>query len=163
MTKDGVRKPSWFAYKYLHALQGNEIPCADSQVWAARDNEVVSVVAWDFQLPDQKGRSNGTFFSKLVPNKPSQPLDLAFEGLKPGVYDLSIQRTGYRKNDAYSAYIAMGAPATLSPDQLRDLQALTLDRPESKRTLKVGSDGKAQVKLAMNSNDIVLARLTPKA
>jgi xylan 1,4-beta-xylosidase len=163
MTKDGVRKPSWFAYKYLHALQGNEIPCADKQVWAARDGAVVSVVAWDFQLPDQQGRSNGTFFSKLVPNKPSQPLELVFEGLKPGVYDLSVQRTGYRKNDAYSAYIAMGAPAALSPEQLRDLQTLTLDQPERRRTLRIGGDGKAQIKLAMNSNDIVLARLTPKA
>ena len=35
MTRDGIRKPAWFAYEYLNALKGREIPSDDTQVWAA--------------------------------------------------------------------------------------------------------------------------------
>jgi len=161
MNPQGIRKPSWFAYKYLNALKGNEIPSADSQVWAAVDGASVAAVVWDFQLPDQKGRSNGTFFSKLVPNAPSAPVTLNFAGLKPGRYALKMHRTGYRTNDAYSAYIEMGAPKTLSPAQLQSLQDLTRDQPEKARVVTVGRSGEAQVDFAMHSNDIVLVTLAP--
>ena len=57
MTTAGIRKASWFAYKYLNALKGNEIPTSDNHVWAASDGSSVAAVVWDFQLPDQKGRS----------------------------------------------------------------------------------------------------------
>ena len=163
MTMDGVRKSSWFAYKYLNALKGKEIPSADEEVWAAYDGNSVAAVVWDFQLPDQKGRSNGTFFSKLVPNTKSVPLGLKVSGLRPGKYTLNIFRTGYKVNDPYSAYIAMGSPKTLSSAQLAQLQTLTRDLPETDRIVTVGKDGTADVKVPMNSNDIVLVTLTPAA
>jgi len=156
-----VRKPSWFAYKYLNALKGKEIPSADSQVWAAVDGASVAAVVWDFQLPDQKGRSNGTFFSKLVPNALSAPVSLKLAGLKPGRYRLKIQRTGYKTNDAYSAYIEMGAPKALTAAQLQALQDLTRDRPEAERAVTVGRTGEATVAIPMHSNDIVLVTLVP--
>jgi xylan 1,4-beta-xylosidase len=161
MNPQGIRKPSWFAYKYLNALKGNEIPSADNQVWAAVDGASVAAVVWDFQLPDQKGRSNGSFFSKLVPNAPSAPVMLDFAGLKPGRYALKVQRTGYKTNDAYSAYIEMGAPKALTAAQLQSLQDLTRDRPEKARAVTVGRDGSARIDLAMHSNDIVLVTLVP--
>lgn len=162
MTKDGIRKSSWFAYKYLNALKGNEIPAGDQQVWAAYDGSSVSAVVWDFQLPDQKGTSNGTFFSKQVPNKPSAPAKVKITGLKSGSYTVSVFRTGYKVNDAYSAYIAMGAPKDLTPAQLTQLQNLTTDRPETERTVSVGANGTAAINLPMHSNDIVLVKLSAK-
>ena len=162
MTKDGIRKASWFAYKYLNALKGQEIPVADSQVWAAYDGASVSAVVWDFQLPDQKGRSNGTFFSKLVPSRKSAPVTLKLTGLKPGTYELKIHRTGYKTNDAYSAYIEMGAPDALTTAQLRQLQTLTRDLPETRRTISVPDNGTTQITLNMSSNDVGLVTLVPR-
>jgi xylan 1,4-beta-xylosidase len=159
MTKDGVRKASWFAYKYLNALKGNEIPSPDSQTWAAYDGRSVAAVVWDFQLPDQKGSSNKTFFSKLVPNQKSKPVHLTFSGLQPGRYKLSVHRTGYKVNDAYSTYISMGSPAEVTPAQLKQLQNVTKDLPEIQRTITVGKAGKAEIDLPMNSNDIALVQL----
>jgi xylan 1,4-beta-xylosidase len=159
MTRDGVRKPAWFAYKYLNALQGNEIPASDGQVWAASDGTSVNAVVWDFQLPAQKG-SNSTFFSRLVPNALSAPVELRFAGLKPGSYRLQIHRTGFRANDAYSAYIDMGAPDMLTDAQRDQLQGLTRDLPETERTASVGADGVAIVSVPMYTNDIVLVTLT---
>ncbi|WAC46846.1 beta-xylosidase [Asticcacaulis sp. SL142] len=161
MTKDGVRKASWFTYKYLNALKGMEIPTTDAQVWAAVDGQSVAAVLWDFQLPDQKGRSNGTFFSKLVPNRKSEPVKLSLTGLTPGKFALKINRTGYKKNDAQSLWIEMGSPQELTPAQLAKLQDATRDLPETERVVTVGRDGTAEVRVAMNTNDVVLVKLTP--
>ena len=158
-TREGIRKPAWFAYKYLHTLQGNALPSSDAQVWAAADGDSVAAVVWDFQQPVQKV-SNKPFYSRIVPNAPSAPVDLSVVGLKPGAYTLEIRRTGFRKNDAYSAYIDMKAPASLSPAQLSQLQGLTADTPEV-RKVTVGGNGEAVVKLPMSSNDIVLVTLKP--
>ncbi|MGA9658311.1 MAG: beta-xylosidase [Asticcacaulis sp.] len=163
MTKNGIRKASWFAYKYLNALKGNEIPSADAQVWAAYDGRSVAAVVWDFQLPDQQGRSNGTFFSKLVPNHKSASAKIRLTGLKAGKYMLKIQRTGYKKNDAYSSYIEMGQPKELTAQQLAVLQAETRDVPETEKVITVGANGTADVALPMNSNDVALVTLTPVA
>ena len=159
MNPQGVRKPAWFAYKYLHALQGKDVPSADGQTWAAFDGKTLAAVVWDFQQPVQ-GVSNHPFYSHLVPNAPSAPVTVKAEGLAPGEYHLDVHRTGYRHNDAFSAWIDMGSPAALSDAQLAQLQALTTDKPEVARTVHVGKDGKATVTLPMASNDVVLVTLT---
>ena len=159
MTRDGIRKSSWFAYKYLNAVKGKEIPSADKQVWAGVDGDSISAVVWDFQLPDQKGRSNGTFFSKLVPNAKSAPVKLKLAGLKPGTYRLKTFRTGYKTNDAQSHWIEMGSPKDLTPAQLEKLQGLTRDLPETDKAIRVGQSGVADVSLPMRSNDVVLVTL----
>jgi xylan 1,4-beta-xylosidase len=77
------------------------------------------------------------------------------------LYRLQIHRTGFRANDAYSAYIEMGAPKDLDPVQLAKLNALTADRPEDDKTVRSGKDGSLEVNLPMRSNDIVLVTLVP--
>jgi xylan 1,4-beta-xylosidase len=161
MTREGVRKPSWFAYKYLNALRGNEVPSADDKVLAAADGDKTTVVAWDWQHPDQKDASNGTFFGKPVPNGPAPAVKLALRNLKPGAYQLELRRTGYQVNDAHTAYLQMGAPKQLDAQQLAKLQSLTLDLPEVKRTVKVGKDGLFKFTVPMRSNDITLLTLQP--
>ncbi|NMN04924.1 beta-xylosidase/photosystem II stability/assembly factor-like uncharacterized protein [Novosphingobium sp. SG919] len=161
MTKDGIRKPAWFAYKYLHALQGHRVPSADGQSWIASDGRKLAALVWDFRQPDQP-TSNRSFFGKLVPNAPVAPVRLAFNHLKPGRYRYTLHRTGYRANDAYSAYIDMGAPEQLTPAQLASLQAQAQDQPEASETVTVGSDGAFVREVPMHSNDVALATLEPQ-
>lgn len=158
MNPQGIRKPAWFAYKYLDALRGSEIPSADSQVLASVDGGKVAVVAWDFQQPVQPV-SNRSYFSKVLPTKPAPAAALSVTGLKPGLYRLEARRTGFRANDAYTAYLEMGAPKALSADQVAQLNALTTDKPEIARQVRVGSDGVARLDLPMRANDIVLVTL----
>ncbi|MBB3357854.1 MULTISPECIES: hypothetical protein [unclassified Novosphingobium] len=160
MTKDGIRKPAWFAYKYLHALQGRRVPADDAQSWIARDGRKVAAVVWDFEQPAQP-TSNRSFFGKLVPNHPAAPVRLAFSHLAPGRYRYTLHRTGYRANDAYSAYIDMGAPERLTPAQLASLAALAQDKPEASETVTVSADGQLMRDVAMHSNDVTLATLEP--
>jgi xylan 1,4-beta-xylosidase len=163
MTRDGLRKPAWFAYKYLNALHGNEIPSADDKVLAATEGNKTAVLVWDWQHPDQKTSSNGVFFGKPVPNHPAAPVTLKLRHLSAGSYRVQVQRTGHKANDAYTAYLEMGAPKDLNAEQLKTLQDLTTDKPEAVKLVKVGKDGKLQWKLPMRSNDIVLVTLEPAA
>lgn len=158
MNPQGIRKPAWFAYKYLNAVKGREIACDDGQVFAARDGDRVSALAYAWRQPDQKV-SNRPFYTRLYPTFDVEPLKLRVTGLKPGSYRLRVRRTGYRANDAYSAYIDMGLPKTLTAEQLRQLEALTRDRPEIEKVIKVR--GEAVVDLPMRANDIVLVELEP--
>jgi len=158
LNREGIRKPAYFAYKYLHEVQGNEIPVQDTQVFAAAEGGNVSAVIWDFQQPQQKV-SNRPFYSRLVPATPAPSVEVTISHLKPGSYRLKVGRTGYRANDAYSAYIDMGAPKDLSPAQLDQLRNLTRDLPETDRTVTVQKSGSCEFSLAMHSNDVVLVTL----
>jgi xylan 1,4-beta-xylosidase len=158
MNPQGIRKPAYFAYKYLHALRGNEIPVRDAQVMAASDGATVSAVVWDFQQPHQPV-SNRSFYSKIVPATPASPAALRITHLKAGKYHMQVRRTGFHANDAYSAYIEMGAPKSLTAAQIDHLNTLTKDLPETDRVVRVGKSGTVDVSVPMHSNDIVLVTL----
>jgi xylan 1,4-beta-xylosidase len=115
-------------------------------------------VIWDFQQPQQKV-SNRPFYSRIVPAEPAPSLELSVSHLKSGSYRLKVHRTGFRANDAYSAYIDMGAPKDLSPAQLDQLRNLTRDVPETDRVTQVGTNGIYEFSLPMHSNDVVLVTL----
>jgi xylan 1,4-beta-xylosidase len=55
----------------------------------------------------------------------------------------------------------MGSPKQLDAAQLAKLQALTQDKPEVKRSVKVGKDGLFKFTVPMRSNDITLLTLEP--
>jgi xylan 1,4-beta-xylosidase len=158
LNREGIPKPAYFAYKYLHAVRGNEIPLQDSQAFAAADNGNVSAVIWDFQQPEQKV-SNRPFYSRIVPATPARSLHVSVRNLNSGSYRLEVHRTGFRANDAYSAYIDMGAPRELTAAQLDQLNSLTRDLPEINRVVKIRKKGSYAFSLPMRSNDVVLFTL----
>ncbi|MCU6501320.1 cellulase family glycosylhydrolase [Rugamonas sp. A1-17] len=160
MNPQGIRKSAWFAYKYLHALQGKEIALKDGQALAAADGDSVAALVWDFQQPEQKV-SNRPFYGHIVPTTDAAPAALRLSHLKAGKYHLQVRRTGYRANDAYSAYLDMGAPATLTPDQVGKLHTLTSDTPETDHVVTVGKNGAFSVTVPMRANDLVLVTLKP--
>jgi xylan 1,4-beta-xylosidase len=160
LNREGIRKPAFFAYKYLHALQGNAIATSDPQVMLATDRGSLAAVLWDFEQPVQTV-SNRPFYTKVIPSHPAAPVRLEVEQLAPRTkYHLQIFRTGYHANDAYSAYLEMGAPKNLSQEQLTQLNGLTRDSPETDRVVRSGADGKVGIAVPMRSNDIVLVKLS---
>ncbi len=160
LNREGIRKPAYFAYKYLHALSGNEIAVGDRQVMASADGGKVAAVVWSFDQPKQE-LSNKPFYSRIVPATAVAPVEFKLSHLKAGTYHLQVHRTGFRVNDAYSAYIDMGAPKDLTPEQVAKLNGLTKDAPEIARTVRVGANGGLKLALPMHSNDIVLLTLEP--
>ena len=157
MTPQGIRKASWFAYKYLADLGDRELPTHDDQSIAAVKGNTVQVLAWRDVLPDQTV-SNRPIFTKVRSPAHAMPLAVSVAGLKPGLYQLQVRRTGFKQNDAYTTYLEMGRPAKLSDAQVRQLQSLTSDVP-SLSTVRVLADGTAKLKLPMRDHDVVMVEL----
>jgi len=157
INPQSIKKPAYFAYKYLNALGDDEVITKDKQSFVTLTKTGMAALIWDYQQPVQD-KSNRPFYTKIIANQTAPSIVLNVSGLKAGRYRLTIYRTGYQANDAYSAYLAMGAPKTLSADQISHLQALTTDKTEESQVIKV-KQGATHIKLAMHSNDIVLVRL----
>ncbi len=161
LTREGIRKPAFFAYKYLHALQGQTLPTNDSQAMLSEDHGNIAAVLWDFEQPHQEV-SNRPFYTKVQPDHPAAPAHLHLTHLPAGAaYRVEVRRTGFDANDAYTSYLRMGSPASLTPAQIQHLNDLTRDLPETSPTLHANADGTLGFDIPMRSNDIVLVTLKP--
>jgi hypothetical protein len=75
---------------------------------------------------------------------------LRLGSLEAGSYRLNVHRTGFRANDAYSAYIDMGAPKDLSSTQLGQIENIDA-RPPGNRSYSLGREGRLVQILIVNA------------
>lgn len=159
VNPQGIRKPAYFAYKYLNALEGNSLATSDPQAMLSTKDGNVTAVIWDFEQPDQQ-ISNRSFYTKVIPSHPAAPVQLRVAHLAPNTaYNLAIYRVGFHANDAYSAYMEMGSPNELTASQRAHLNDLTRDIPEVNTVMRSGGAGTIEFSIPMNSNDVVLVKL----
>jgi xylan 1,4-beta-xylosidase len=71
---------------------------------------------------------------------------------------VKVRRVGFRNNDAYTAYLEMGRPETLTAEQIAALNALSDDEPVI-QTVQIGADGRGALTLPMLEGDLVLAEV----
>jgi len=159
MTPDGIRKPSWFAYKYLNALGDVQLSSGDKQAIVARDGETLQVLAWAFTAPPEQDVSNRPFYRRIRPADQADPLRIVLSGLSPGALTASVRRVGYRSNDAYTAWLEMDRPRTLTPVQVEALQSASSDTVLTV-PVDIGADGQGTLDLPMREGDVVLIELT---
>lgn len=62
-------------------------------------------------------------------------------GLQEGKYDLEIYKVGYKVNDVYSDYLAMGRPNQLTKQQVETLKKLNDGTPISTEKIILDSKG----------------------
>lgn len=162
MNREGIRKPAWFAYKYLNALRGRTIPLNDEFGMASVDGGRISALVWDWKHPAQSV-SNKPFYTRIIPAVVSKPVVFRFEHLPAGRYRLQVRKTGYRRNDPLSLYIDMGMPKALNGGQLSALERATADLCEQDRVVQIGASRSTSVTVPMRSNDVALITLEPVA
>jgi xylan 1,4-beta-xylosidase len=161
MNREGIRKPAWFAYKYLHALGGRELATGDPESWASVERGKVTALVWRWVLPDQPV-SDRPYFTRVHPAAPAAPALLRVSGLEPGAYTLQLHRTGYRHNDSQTLYLEMGSPANLGPAQLKQLRHATEDRAERSAPVIVPRSGSWSLSVPMRASDVLLVELRPE-
>ena len=160
LNLQGIKKPAYFAYQFLAQLGSTEIKNKDTASWVCRDtNGGVQILLWDLTPVANDKTANQEVFRKLIPAKAKSEVKLALTDVPPGDYRLRLWQVGFEKNDAYSAYLKLGAPSQLTRDQERKLRAVASGMAELDTVVKVGADGHFTKDLSLRENDVLLLKL----
>ncbi len=163
----GIRKPAYFAYKFLAQLGETDLANADEQSWITRKaDKSVQALIWNYTpiappVVDGKQLTDQVFYKREQPAKAAALVALALKGFKDGSYQLQVYRTGYEKNDAYTAYLHMGAPSQLTRAQVAALQLAASGAAVETRAVTVVG-GEFRQEFPMMENDVLLVTLTPR-
>jgi xylan 1,4-beta-xylosidase len=166
LNYESIRKASFFAYQFLSRLGNSDVATTDSarggpHSWITRSGDgEVQALFWDYSpIGPPAGQDDQTFFKKVIPASPTSPVRLTLTHLQAGRYRLQVYRLGYEQNDAYTAYLRMGAPSQLTRDQVAVLQRDASGAPVDSRTVTI-HDGSFRQTFPMRRNDVCLVTLT---
>jgi len=157
----GLKKPSFYAYKYLNKLGDEELSVADSKAWVCRSAEGVQALMWNFKLPQQDA-SNNEYFTRDLKAKPADAIDFKVSNLPKGSYTLKVHRIGYRNNDVFTFWLEAGSPKSPTRKQVKELEKKCNDNPVESEEVTITSKGIFKHKVEMLEYDIVLILLTKK-
>lgn len=150
----GIKKPSFYSYKYLNALGDTELKNSDSLSWVCKNEKEIQILLWDYSQPVQGDVSNQLYYIQDIPSNKTGEIDIFLRGLKRGKYQFKIFRTGYRHNDPYADYFDMGRPAHLTAQQVKDIKEKNNGHPVLTTTISVGKDGLLKYNLELRENDV---------
>lgn len=160
MNTQGIKKPAYFAYQFLNQLGGKELRNSDTQSIATADAAGnIQVLLWDYTYTLPEKTNNQQYYIKDLPATDKGDVKVQLKGLKKGQYKLRISQVGYKRNDAYTAYIGMGSPAQLTRAQVATLKAQATGKPEQEKTIRVSKDGNYALNLPLRENDVYLLQL----
>jgi len=152
----GLRKPSYYVYEFLNALGSRELDCDDADAWVCHDGSDMQFLFWNYTKPEQGNLTNQHYFTRDLPTKHTDGVELSAEGLEPGTYLRTIRRVGYRKADVYDAYLDLGRPDNLTREQVAALSLCSTCVPQSEiMTL----DGTYWEELPLDENEVCLVEL----
>lgn len=164
LNLQGIPKSAFFAYRFLAQLHGEDLRTSDPDCWITRtDDGRIAALFWNYTPVVPPGRENDqTFFRRPQPPSPLPPVTLALRGLRPGPYQLQIDRIGYGFHDPYDHYLALGSPGALTLQQVADLKARAFARPAQAQAI-VPADGSFSQTFPLRTNDAYLVVLSPTA
>ena len=165
LNVDGLRKPAFFAYKFLADLYADELPVAEPRVIVTKKGSNARVLLWDYS-PPKADAPNNPFYTRDIPAVQRPDTVLSFTGMAPGVYRVTRVGTGWNRNDVYGEYLKLGKPkgrgAHLASEVLTQLSAATAGTEEALPDVRVDRSGRAEIHLAMRTNDVWLVKLEKK-
>lgn len=163
LNYQAVHKPSFYAYQFFKQLGETELENKDPDSWVCKDDKGgVQALFWDFTVTHPGPSVNDQdYYNQELPAAPANPVCLRITELKPGAYTLRAFKVGYKSNDAYTAYLGMGAPAQLTRDQVAQLKKLSDGSPFDDEPVQVGANGVYERNFPMLQNDVLLVTLTP--
>jgi len=157
-----LKKPAFFAYKFLHQLGDIELQTADAAAFACKDaSGGVQVLFWDFTITHPgPSMNNQEYYLTERPAKPQPAATVRLSKLAPGSYRVTGYKVGYRSNDVQAAWRDMGSPAQLSKDQVATLRKASAGAPSFEETIEVRADGTFSRSFEMRENDVWLVKLS---
>lgn len=155
----GIKKPSFYAYKYLNQLGDTELKNSDPLSWACKSENGIQLLLWDFNQPKQAEISNQVYYREDVPPAYEKELTLSIQGLENGAYKIEVYKIGYRQNDAFADYFDLGLPQSLSREEVSWIQKRNNDLPVFSGVTQIGDKGVFEYQMSLRENDVVLIKI----
>lgn len=156
VNTQGLRKGAFFAYKYLNRLGERELECDDADAHVCADERGTQVLVWNV-TPSGTDEPNQEYYRRDLPSSHVERISVEISGFENGRYRVSSYRTGYRKNDVYTASLGMSLDRSLSPEHAAILRSASADEP-SVETVDVAG-GTFGMSLTLDSNEVVLLEI----
>lgn len=157
----GIRKPAYFALRFLNELLDCEIACDDARAFAtAKGDDEAAILFYDDAV--RQTADNKHMFSRPHAPLEAEPVRLTVEGLAPGQYAVRTYAVGHKKNDAYTAFLEARASErdSLSKAEVERLSGLAKGCAESEVMETVNPDGRLTLDFPMRENDVYLCKIS---
>lgn len=161
MNYQDIKKPAYFAYQYLNKLGNTELASNDTASIAAKNKKGdLQLLFWNFTITHPGDSvNNQAYYKRDLPSKAIAPAELQIKNLAAGIYKVEVYKTGYRSNDAFTAYHDMKQPSQLTKDQVAAIKFSASGKPFVTLTVKVSSSGELKKTLPMRENDVYFINL----
>lgn len=162
MNLQGIKKPSYYAFKFLGGMGSDDLTTDDSQSWVTKSKDgSVQALLWDYSpVVPPTGKTDQVFYKQELPPTDKGQLTIEITNVPNGKYRAAVYQTGYKQNDAFTAYVQMGSPNQLTRGQVEALKKVSAGEPTSQTEVRI-KDGKFRKTLPLRTNDCFLVVLTP--
>jgi xylan 1,4-beta-xylosidase len=159
---EGIKKPSFYAFKFLSKLNGNDVESDDKQSWVTKSVDgSIEALLWDYTpVVPPAGKTDQVFYKQELPATDKGDITLNLANVPNGKYKVAIYQTGYKQNDAFTAYVEMGSPNQLTRAQVDALNKVSNGEPISQSDVSI-TDKHFTKTLPLRTNDCFLVVLTP--
>ena len=157
LNLQGLRKPSYFAYKFFNELGDTALKCTDSNAFACTSHQNVQILFWDCTV--RQNKENRIYYREDHPAKSAGTAYITISGLKPGKYLQSIYRVGYKSNDVYTFYCNLNSKDNLTHTQIQVLDELSCGYPEYRQIIDITSTGQYSYQFPIRENDVCFITL----
>ncbi|HTP85761.1 MAG TPA: hypothetical protein VMJ34_02390 [Bryobacteraceae bacterium] len=161
MNLQGIRKPAYFAFRFLRQLGDDDVETNDPQSWVTRSADgSVQALVWDYSpIVPPAGQIDQTWYKKELPPAGKGALRIQIDQLPAGRYHAAIYATGYERNDAYTAYLHMGAPSQITKAQMQALDETASGAPLEQSVID-HPGGTFVREMPLRQNDVYLVVLS---
>ncbi len=162
LNLQGIKKPSFHAFKFLKRLGDTDVESNDAASWITKSKDgSVQALVWDYSpVVPPKGQTDQSFYNLEQPTTDKGRLALEIAGMKDGRYRLDVYQIGYKQNDPFTAYVGMGSPNQLTRKQVSELNAVSTGAPSFTGEVSV-KNGRFTRDVPLRANDIFEFVLTP--
>ena len=158
-----LKKPAFYAFKFLNELGPTELADADPASWVCKGADgSVQALFWDYTpIVPPAGVNDQQFYKQEIPAKPAGQAVLNLASLPAGSYTLRVFQTGYRVNDVFTGWLGLDSPSQLTRAQVNTLREKSSGAPTAVETIQIEAGKPFTRAFPLRENDVYFVKLTP--
>lgn len=156
LTIQGINKPAFYSYQFLNKLGTTELKNTDNRSWATKnDKGGMQLLFWDFTNTHPGDKvNNQDYYIQDLPSKSKGKTKITASGLDKGKYRMDVYKVGYKTNDSYASYLAMGRPSQLTREQVKEIKDKNNGAPIKTQNITINKDGIFSEEFDVRENDV---------